>query len=62
MGPDLVAPGSPGGEVEQLTDMFHPANSTLTIAKALRSQVEAFGLLFSPEGTSRDSVPFSWAT
>jgi hypothetical protein len=58
---DFVAPGNPGGEVEQLTGMFHPANSTLTIAKATRSNVDAFGLSFSNEGKNGHSAPFSWA-
>jgi hypothetical protein len=58
---DFVAPGNPGGEVERLTGMFHPANSTLTIAKATRSHVEAFGLSFSHEGKNGHSAPFSWA-
>jgi hypothetical protein len=58
---DFVAPGNPGGEVERLTGMFHPANSTLTIAKATRSRVEAFGLSFSHEGKNGHWAPFSWA-
>jgi len=59
---DFVAPGNPGGEVERLTGMFHPANSTLTIAKANRSRVEAFGLSFANEGKNGHSAPFSWAS
>ena len=58
---DFVAPGNPGGEVERLTGMFHPANSTLTIAKATRSRVDAFGLSFSHQGKNGHSAPFSWA-
>jgi hypothetical protein len=58
---DFVAPGSPNGEVERLTGMLHPANSTLTIAKATRSHVQAFGLSFSHEGKNGHSAPFSWA-
>lgn len=58
---DFVAPGNPGGEVERLTGMFHPANCTLTIAKATRSHVEAFGLSFSHEGKNGHSAAFSWA-
>jgi hypothetical protein len=48
------APSNPDGGVEGLTGMFHPANSTLTIAKANRSRVEAFGLSFANE------VSWSW--
>ena len=58
---DFVAPGNPSGEVERLTGMFHPASSTLTIAKATRSRVDAFGLSFSHEGKNGHSAPFSWA-
>ena len=58
---DFVAPGNPTGEVEGLTGMFHPANSTLTIAKATRSHVDAFGLSFSHDGKNGHSAPFSWA-
>src|SRR5262245_2689508 len=35
---DFVPPGNPGGEVSKLTGMFHPANSTLTIARATASR------------------------
>jgi hypothetical protein len=58
---DFVAPGNPGGEVERLTGMSHPANSTLTIAMATRSRVDAFGLSFSYVGKNGHSAPFSWA-
>jgi hypothetical protein len=59
---DFVPPMNPGGEVERLTGIFHPANSTLTIAKANRSHVEAFGLSFSNEGKNGHWAPFSWAS
>lgn len=58
---DFVAPGNPTGEVEHLTGMFHPANSTLTIASATRSRVDLFGLSFSNEGKNGHSAPFRWA-
>ena len=58
---DFVAPGNPGGEVERLTGMFHPANSTLTVARANRSRVSAFGLDFANEGKNGHSAPFSWS-
>ncbi|MDQ3500285.1 MAG: DUF1326 domain-containing protein [Actinomycetota bacterium] len=58
---DYVPSGSPTGEVSKLTGMFHPANSTLTIARATKSQVNAFGLEFSNEGKNGHSAPFSWA-
>ena len=59
---DFVPPLNPGGEVEHLTGMFHPANSTLTIAKANRSRVDVFGLSFANEGKNGHSAPFSWAS
>jgi hypothetical protein len=59
---DFVAPTNPGGEVEHLTGMFHPASSTLTIAKANRSRVDAFGLSFANVGKNGHSAPFSWSS
>ena len=47
--------------MERLTGMFNPMNSTLTIAKATRSQVNAFGLSLSHEGKNGHSAPFSWS-
>ncbi len=58
---DFVAPGNPTGEVEHLTGMFHPANSTLTVAKATRSSVNVFGLSFANVGLNGHSAPFAWA-
>jgi hypothetical protein len=55
---DFVPPLNPEGEVEKLTGMFHPANSTLTIARTTASRVNAFGLQFVNNG---HSAPFSWA-
>ncbi len=59
---DFVPPQLPDGEVEHLTGMFHPANSTLTIARANRSRVSVFGLTFANEGKNGHSAPFSWAS
>ena len=59
---DFVPPQLlPDGDVELLTGMFHPANSTLTIAQAKRSRVSVFGLEFANEGKNGHSAPFSWA-
>jgi hypothetical protein len=58
---DFVPPQTPGGPVEQLTGIFHPANSTLTIARATASRVNAFGLRFDNTGKNGLSAPFSWA-
>lgn len=58
---DFVPPGSPTGEVSMLTGMLHPVTSTMTIAKATRSEVNAFGLEFSGNGKNGHSAPFAWS-
>lgn len=59
---DFIAPQlRPDGPVEMLTGMFHPANSSLTVASATRSRVSAFGMELSHEGKNAHSAPFSWA-
>jgi hypothetical protein len=58
---DFVPPQTPEGEVSKFTGVFHPANSTLTMAQATTSRVSAFGLKFSHEGENGHSAPFSWA-
>ena len=58
---DFVPPGNPGGPVSMLTGMLHPANSTLTTARATASRVDAFGLHFENGGKNGHSAPFSWA-
>ena len=59
---DFVPPQTPGAEPSRITGVLHPANSTLTIARANASRVEAFGLEFSNEGKNGHSAPFSWAS
>jgi hypothetical protein len=58
---DVVPFGVETGEPAKLTGVFHPAASTLTIARAERSKISAFGLSFSNEGRSAFSAPFAWA-
>jgi hypothetical protein len=58
---DFVPPQIPEGEVSRLTGMFHPANSTLTIARATTSRVNAFGMEFSNAGKNGHATSFSWA-
>lgn len=58
---DFVPPQTPEGPVEKLVGMLHPANSTLTIARATASRVNAFGLQFDNTGKNGHSAPFSWA-
>ncbi|MEP6909511.1 MAG: DUF1326 domain-containing protein [Actinomycetota bacterium] len=48
-------------EPSRLTGIFHPSNSTLTVARATRSKIQAFGMEFDNEGKNGHSAPFSWA-
>ena len=57
---DIVSFGVENGEPAQLTGIFHPAGDTLTVAKATRAKVDAFGISY--EGDSGFSSPkFTWA-
>ena len=57
---DLAGAEGPGTPV-QLSHVAHPANSTLTVARATRSRVSGFGVELSGEGRSAFSAPFSWS-
>ncbi len=56
---DVVPFGVESGEPARLTGIFHPAGSELTIAKATRSSIDAFGIAY--EGRSGFSSRFTWA-
>jgi hypothetical protein len=57
---DVVSFGVESGEPARLVGIFHPAGSELTIAKATRSRINAFGIEY--EGKSAfSSSQFSWA-
>lgn len=57
---DVVPFGVESGEPARLVGIFHPAGSELTIAKATRSRINAFGIEY--EGKSGFSTSqFSWA-
>ena len=57
---DVVPFGVQTGEPARLTGIFHPAGSELTIARATRSAIDAFGVQY--EGRSAFSKSeFSWA-
>ncbi len=59
---DFIAPQlRPDGPVEMLNGMFHPANSSLTVASATRSRVSVFGMELRHEGKNAHSASFSWA-
>jgi hypothetical protein len=57
---DVVPFGVETGRPAKLVDIFHPANSELTVAKG-RSRVGVLGLEWSQEGTSGFSAPFAWS-
>jgi predicted GNAT superfamily acetyltransferase len=44
----------------QLTNIFHPAGSTLTLSKARRAKVDAFGITFDGD-SGFSSSDFAWA-
>ena len=57
---DVVPFGVESGEPARLTGIFHPASSELTISKATRARVSAFGIEY--EGKSGFSASrFAWA-
>jgi hypothetical protein len=57
---DVVPFGVQTGEPARLTGIFHPAGSELTVARATRSKIDAFGIQY--EGNAAFSTSrFSWA-
>jgi hypothetical protein len=50
-----------GHDPVQLTNVFHPSNTTLTVAPARAVRVSTFGIEWGREGQSGFSAPFSWA-
>lgn len=58
---DIESPLDPGGPSPRLTGLHHPANSTLTVARATASRIDAFGLQISSTGKSGFSAPFAWS-
>jgi hypothetical protein len=59
---DVVSFGSESGEPAKLTDIFHPASTTLTVSKATgESGVNAFGIDLANAGKSGFSSNFAWS-
>ena len=58
---ELVPFGKEDGVPARLVGIFHPAGSDLTVAKATKSHVSAFGIDFAFEGRSAFANPFAWA-
>jgi hypothetical protein len=57
---DVVPYGSATGEPVQLVGVFHPAGPELTVARAVRSKVDAFGISYEGKAAfSRSEL--SWA-
>jgi hypothetical protein len=57
---DVVSFGVESGQPARLSGIFHPAGSDLTISKATRSRISAFGIEY--EGKSGFSTSrFAWA-
>jgi hypothetical protein len=57
---DVVPFGVETGEPAKLTGVFHPAGSELTVARATRSKINAFGIQYEAKAGFSASE-FSWA-
>ena len=57
---DVVPFGVETGEPARLAGIFHPAGSELTVARAIRSNIDAFGISFDGNAAASRSS-FSWA-
>jgi hypothetical protein len=57
---DVVPFGSESGEPVRLTGIFHPAGPELTVSRATRSKIDAFGIQYDGNAAFSTSQ-FSWA-
>ena len=57
---DIVPFGVETGEPVRLVGMFHPVSSTMNIAEARRSSINAFGIQYEGK-TALSTAEFSWA-
>jgi hypothetical protein len=57
---DVVSFGVESGEPARLVGIFHPAGSELTIAKANRARIDAFGISYTGKSAFSASS-FAWA-
>jgi hypothetical protein len=48
-------------EPTKLVGVFHPSNTTITIARPTESRIKAFGMEFHNSGKSAFSAPFHWS-
>jgi hypothetical protein len=58
---EVVPFGKENGEPARLVGVFHPGGEDLTIARATKSRLSAFGIDFAFEGGSGFANPFAWA-
>jgi hypothetical protein len=58
---EIVPFGKEDGTPARLTGIFHPAGDDFAIAKATKSNVNAFGMDFAYEGRSAFASQFAWA-
>lgn len=56
---DFVA--SEGSDPVRLDNVFHPSNSTLTVAPAKTATLSTFGIDWGRSGQSGFTAPFSWS-
>jgi len=57
---DVVPFGVESGEPARLVGIFHPAGTELTVARATRANIDAFGITFSGKSAFSASQ-FAWA-
>jgi hypothetical protein len=57
---DVVPFGVESGEPARITGIFHPVGSELTVSKATRSSINAFGIQYEAKA-GFSSSSFSWA-
>jgi hypothetical protein len=57
---DVVPFGVETGEPAKITGIFHPAGSELTVSRATRSKIDAFGIQYEAKAGFSTSE-FSWA-
>jgi len=48
-------------EPTKLVGVFHPSNTTVTVARPTESHIKAFGMEFHNSGKSAFSAPFRWS-
>ena len=48
-------------EPTKLVGVFHPSNTTLTMARPTESRIKAFGMEFHNSGKSAFSAPYRWS-